>query len=95
MVSGWGHTPVISRGVYLLTRAASPQFSVPVSVRVIRTLDRSTYDGWVWIEVYQLNQAGDATARRTLFVRAAGMEPVQAPAARASRPRSGVVRPRA
>ncbi|MEV1013359.1 hypothetical protein AB0I95_12055 [Micromonospora sp. NPDC049751] len=40
---------------------------------MIRELpERHTYDGWVWIEGYQLNAAGDAVARRELYVRRAG-----------------------
>ncbi|MFI7595571.1 hypothetical protein [Micromonospora sp. NPDC049359] len=40
---------------------------------MIRELpERHTYDGWVWIEGYQLN-AGDAVARRELYVRRAGV----------------------
>ncbi|TCB96025.1 hypothetical protein E0H26_17890 [Micromonospora zingiberis] len=35
---------------------------------VIKVLDRPTYDGWIWIEGYQLNAAGDATERRALYV---------------------------
>ncbi|QOC92703.1 hypothetical protein [Micromonospora craniellae] len=81
----------VSPGVYLLTREASPQFSTPVLVRVIRKLDRPTYDGWAWVDVYQLDRHGDATARRALFLKPAGMRPVQVPPvpyAQRSRPRS-------
>ncbi|MDG4805477.1 hypothetical protein O7634_01715 [Micromonospora sp. WMMD1120] len=57
-----------------LTTAASVQFLRPIVVRVIRELpERHTYDGWVWIEGYQLNAAGDAVARRELYVRRAGV----------------------
>ncbi|CCH20429.1 hypothetical protein [Micromonospora lupini] len=60
--------------VILLTTAASVQFLRPIFVRVIRELpERHTYDGWVWIEGYQLNAAGDAVARRELFVLRAGV----------------------
>ncbi|MFD1084604.1 hypothetical protein [Micromonospora andamanensis] len=61
-------------------------------VRVIRRLDRSTYDGWVWVDVYQLDRNGDATARRSLFLMPKGMRPVAVPPvpyAQRSRPRSG------
>ncbi|WP_431885999.1 hypothetical protein [Micromonospora wenchangensis] len=57
-----------------LTRDASVQFIRPITVRVIRVLtDWHTYDGWVWVDAYQLNAAGDAVRRRTLFLRSAGV----------------------
>ncbi|WP_422740780.1 hypothetical protein ACN263_21825 [Micromonospora sp. WMMD729] len=57
-----------------LTVAASVQFLRPIVVRVIRELpERHTYDGWVWIEGYQLNAASDAVARRELYVRRVGV----------------------
>ena len=79
-------TPLVQPGVYLLTSAASPQFRSPITVRVIRERsDRHTYAGWAWIEAYQLDTAGDATAHRELFVMPAGMRPVPVPAAPAVR----------
>lgn len=58
-----------------LTTAASVQFLRPIFVRVIRELpERHTYHGWVWIEGYQLNAAGDAVARRELYVMRAGVQ---------------------
>ncbi|GIJ21929.1 hypothetical protein [Micromonospora lutea] len=60
--------------VFLLTRAASPQFVRPITVRVIRhRTDRTTYDGWTWIECYQLDARGDALDRRELFLMPAGL----------------------
>ncbi|MEV2241717.1 hypothetical protein [Micromonospora sp. NPDC049891] len=60
--------------LFLLTRAASPQFVRPIMVRVIRhRTDLTTYDGWTWIECYQLDARGDALARRELFVMPAGL----------------------
>ncbi|MFI2711916.1 hypothetical protein ACH495_17480 [Micromonospora sp. NPDC018662] len=56
-----------------VTRAASPQFVNPIMFRVIRQLEWTTYDGWVWLDGYQLDQRGDAIARRSLFVRSAGL----------------------
>lgn len=68
-----------------LTTAASVQFLRPIFVRVIRELpERHTYDGWVWIEGYQLNAAGDAVARRELYVRRAGLR-LQAPPGKPTR----------
>ncbi|WP_375372842.1 hypothetical protein [Micromonospora sp. S-DT3-3-22] len=41
------------------------QFIRPITVRVIRVLTGwHTYDGWVWVDAYQLNAAGDAVRRR-------------------------------
>ncbi|MEU1754430.1 hypothetical protein ABZ436_17415 [Micromonospora matsumotoense] len=63
-----------------LTRDASVQFSRPITVRVIRVLtDRHTYDGWVWIDAYQLNGVGDAVRRRTLFLMPAGVRRLTPP----------------
>ncbi len=56
-----------------LDRRASPQFVRPITVRVIRALDRPTYDGWVWLEGYELNDSGNAVRRRQLYVRFDGV----------------------
>ncbi|WP_435819662.1 hypothetical protein [Micromonospora taraxaci] len=73
--------------VVYLTAAASVQFLRPIVVRVIRELpERHTYHGWVWIEGYQLNAAGDAIARRELYVRRAGVRMQALPAKRRRRP---------
>ncbi|MEU7613055.1 hypothetical protein [Micromonospora sp. NPDC049204] len=56
-----------------LTRAASVQFLRPIFVRVIRVLDWPTYDGWLWIDGYELAANGDAVVRRSLFVMLAGL----------------------
>ncbi|WP_254909752.1 hypothetical protein [Micromonospora sp. NBS 11-29] len=76
-----------------LTRAASPQFARPIMARVIRVREWSTFDGWRWIDVYQLAPDGSAIARRTLFVRLAGVRsqnPPPAPQRRSSPFRAGV-----
>ena len=71
--------PALQPGtVLLLTRAASPQFYRPVTLRLIRVLDRPTYDGWLWVEGYQLNPRGDAIDKRELFVRREGLRVVHA-----------------
>ncbi|MER7269368.1 hypothetical protein ABT344_13815 [Micromonospora carbonacea] len=65
-----------------VTRAASVQFVEPIRCRVVRVLDWITYDGWVWLDVYQLDGRGDAVARRSIFVRPAGLRvlrPASAP----------------
>ncbi|TDC28865.1 hypothetical protein [Micromonospora sp. KC213] len=66
--------------VLRLTRAASPQFVEPIRVRVVRRLDDwHTYEGWKWVDAYELNTAGDAVRRRTLYVRLAGVQWVNKP----------------
>ncbi|MEU8069942.1 hypothetical protein [Micromonospora sp. NPDC049151] len=50
------------------------QFCHPVTVRVIREIvDRSTFDGWTWIEAYELDGKGEAVAKRELFVQPSGL----------------------
>ena len=56
-----------------LTRAASPQFVTPILFRLIRAMDRETYAGWIWLEGYQLDDKGEAVARREIFVRKQGL----------------------
>jgi hypothetical protein len=56
-----------------ITSAASVQFSTPILFRVIRCHDWPTYTGWVWIDGYQLNTAGDAVERRSIFVQLGGL----------------------
>ncbi|WP_433688979.1 hypothetical protein ACQP0I_13755 [Micromonospora carbonacea] len=52
-----------------LTRAASVQFIKPIMFRLIKErTDLHTYHGWVWLDGYELNERGDAVARRELFV---------------------------
>lgn len=45
-------------------RSASVQFVEPILIRLIRVLDQPTYDGWAWIELYQMDRSGDPIARR-------------------------------
>ncbi|SCG14991.1 hypothetical protein GA0070610_1216 [Micromonospora echinofusca] len=57
-----------------LTRAASPQFVRPIFFRLIKIrTELYTYDGWIWMDGYQLDEKGDAIARRELFVLKAGV----------------------
>ncbi|MBY8870717.1 hypothetical protein K7640_02530 [Micromonospora sp. PLK6-60] len=56
-----------------VTRAASVQFVNPIMFRMIRVLDWPTYDRWVWLDGYQLNDKGEAVARRSIFVQPAGL----------------------
>ncbi|WFE37710.1 hypothetical protein [Micromonospora sp. WMMD998] len=74
-----------------LTRVASPQFARPIRVRLIRMLDWTTYDGWLWVDVYQLGPDGNATARRSLFMRRAGVRMVAPPPVSQRRPRTGAL----
>lgn len=64
-----------SGDVLRVTRAASVQFVEPLLFRVIRVHDWPTYDGWVWLDGYQLNSAGDAVERRSIFVQVGGLQP--------------------
>lgn len=59
---------------------ASPQFSVAKTemwFRVIRVHDWDTYDGWTWLDGYQLDAAGDAVERRSIFVQINGLPAAQ------------------
>ncbi|MEU9505629.1 hypothetical protein AB0D32_05030 [Micromonospora sp. NPDC048170] len=62
-----------SGDVLHVTRAASVQFLRPIMFRVIRVLDWPTYDGWIWLEGYELNASGDAVNRRSIFVQREGL----------------------
>lgn len=64
-----------SGDVLRVTRAASVQFIEPLVFRVIRVLDWPTYNGWVWLDGYELNAAGDAVQRRSIFVQVDGLQP--------------------
>lgn len=75
-----------SGDVLRLTRAASPQFRVPMMFRVIRVQDWPCPDGWAWLDGYQLDAAGDAVERRSLFVMLRGLHRVQEPAPPAQQP---------
>ena len=57
-----------------MTRAASVQFAAPMLFRVIRVHDWSTYDGWAWLDGYELNTSGDAVDRRSIFVQVSGLQ---------------------
>ncbi|MET8527597.1 hypothetical protein [Micromonospora sp. NPDC005172] len=65
--------------ILLLTREASIQFTKPMTFRVIGVVtDWITYDGWVWVDGYQLDKKGDAVERRRIFVRSAGLQVITA-----------------
>jgi hypothetical protein len=61
--------------VLRVTKAASVQFTQPILFRVIRVHDWQTYDGWTWLDGYQLNANGDAVERRSIFVQLQGLQP--------------------
>ncbi|NUR74464.1 MAG: hypothetical protein HOU81_26945, partial [Hamadaea sp.] len=42
-----------------------------------RVHDWPTYDGWLWLDGYQLNAAGDAVERRSIFVQGNGLRQVR------------------
>nr|WP_245730743.1 hypothetical protein [Micromonospora pallida] len=63
-----------------LTRAASVQFHRPIMFRLIRVKDDwTTFDGWVWLDGYELDKKGNAVARRSVFVQWAGLRVVPQP----------------
>jgi hypothetical protein len=65
-----------SGDVIHVTKAASVQFAAPMLFRVIRVHDWPTYDGWVWLDGYELNSAGDAVERRSIFVQVNGLRQI-------------------
>jgi hypothetical protein len=50
-------------------------------LRLVSVDDKPTYPGWVWLTGYVLDARGDATARREVYVRRAGIRVVPAPTA--------------
>lgn len=70
-----------------VTRAASVQFTSPMYFRVIRVHDWTTYDGWVWLDGYELTTSGQAVERRSIFVQFDGLQYV-GPLSNARRARS-------
>jgi hypothetical protein len=65
-----------SGDVIHVTKAASVQFASPMLFRVIRVHDWPTYEGWVWLDGYELNSSGDAVERRSIFVQVGGLREV-------------------
>ena len=62
-----------SGDVLRVTRSASVQFTEPMMFRVIRVHDWQTSDGWAWLDGYQLDSAGDAIVRRSIYVQLHGL----------------------
>src|SRR3954447_25856290 len=65
-----------SGDVIHVTKAASVQFATPMLFRVIRVHDWPTYEGWIWLDGYELNSSGDAVERRSIFVQVSGLRQV-------------------
>ena len=65
-----------SGDVLRVSRTASVQFAEPIFFRVIRVHDWQTYDGWAWLDGYQLDASGDAVERRSIFVQIDGLQQV-------------------
>jgi hypothetical protein len=65
-----------SGDVLRIGKDASVQFTAPLLFRVIRVHDWPTYDGWIWLDGYELNSSGDAVERRSVFVQLAGLRAV-------------------
>ncbi|WP_307812546.1 hypothetical protein [Micromonospora coerulea] len=59
---------------------ASVQFAGEraLTFRVVSVCDRPTYAGWLWLTGYVLDRRGLATARREIYVQAAGLRRAQA-----------------
>ena len=43
--------------------------------RVVSVCHRPTYAGWLWLTGYVISRAGQATAKREVYVRRAGLRP--------------------
>lgn len=62
--------------VYYIGREASVQFAGrPFNFRVgrVRPIDERSI--WIWVDGYELSPAGDAVARRSIFVMRTGLRP--------------------
>lgn len=67
-------------------RQASPQFGGDRALffRVTAVDEKPTYTGWVWLTGYVLDDKGEATARREIFVRHDGLRLISRSAPRAA-----------
>lgn len=86
-------TPPRSGDLLYVTRSASVQFLNPIFFRVIRVLGWPTYDGWLWLDGYQLNVKGDAVARRSIFVQQVGLRSGEVAASQIGRRRDRTTAP--
>ncbi|MDG4828204.1 hypothetical protein O7627_02655 [Solwaraspora sp. WMMD1047] len=73
--------------VLLIDGRASVQFAGDraLRLRVIWVCERPTYRGWCWVTGYCLDADGNASERREVFVRVAGLQKLL-PRGRAGRP---------
>jgi hypothetical protein len=73
-VAGVGMVPRPGE-VVVVGPSASVQFAgrQGFRFRVIQVDSRPTYDGWIWLDGYQLDVSGQAIARRKIFVRRSGL----------------------
>jgi hypothetical protein len=73
---------------------ASVQFAArPIRFRVIRVHDWNTYTGWIWLDGYELDTAGDAVERRSIFVQVGGLRYAGNPSCRGAGKARGNERP--
>jgi hypothetical protein len=72
--TGEGTVSPRSGDVLRVTRQASVQFTEPMMFRVIRVHDWQTLDGWAWLDGYELDSAGEAIERRSIFVELNGLQ---------------------
>jgi hypothetical protein len=56
--------------VVCVGRRASVQFAKGFNFRVIRVDEKPTYEGWCWLDGYQIDARGEAVERRSIFVQA-------------------------
>ncbi|MFI0794148.1 hypothetical protein ACH4OY_15900 [Micromonospora rubida] len=80
-LSGWCPLVQVAKTRITAWRRFSPvQFIRPIMFRLIKVrTDLITYDGWTWIEGYELDAKGDAVARRELFVLREGIRRMNRP----------------
>jgi hypothetical protein len=85
--------PVPGR-IYTVGAAASVQFAgAAIMIRVIRVTPPAAYSDFVWIDCYQIDHRGQATARRSVFVRYPGLIPAGVPPQSHQRPLTQTLAP--
>jgi hypothetical protein len=66
-----------SGNMLVISKVASVQFNSAFRFRVIKVHDWPTYEGWLWIDGYEIGPTGDAVARRSIFVMVHGLRWVE------------------
>lgn len=62
----------------LITRDSSVQFAGQrFTFRVISVSQQPTYYGWAWLTGYQLDERGQAVAKREIYVRLVGLRRIR------------------